>query len=72
METIRTAITEGRLLSLEELSKDDAIKVLCESIEKSNLIPKEFNILKSVLERESLTNTYLGFNIACPHARVDY
>lgn len=72
METIRTAITEGRLLSLEGLSKEESIKVLCESIEKSNLISKEFNILKSVLERESLTNTYLGFNIACPHARVAY
>jgi len=72
MEAIRSAITEGRLISLEEHSKDGAIRILCDSIEKSNLIPKEFNLLKSVLERESITNTYLGFNIACPHARIAY
>ncbi|HPC38097.1 MAG TPA: magnesium transporter [Exilispira sp.] len=72
MEPIRTAITEGRLISLKGLSKEQAIRTLCESIEKSNLIPKEFNLQKAVLDRESLTNTYLGFNIACPHARIPY
>lgn len=72
MDSIRNAITEGRLILIEGLSKKNALEELCKIIQKSKQIPENFDIINSVLERESITNTYLGFNIACPHARMPF
>ncbi len=72
MDPIKSAITEGRLISLDNLAKEESIKVLCESISKTNILPLDFSIFESVVKRENLTNTYLGYNIACPHARMPF
>ncbi len=72
MQPIKNAITEGRLINLEGLSKDEVLKTLSFAIEKSKQTPPELDIYKSILDREMITNTYLGFNIACPHTRIPW
>lgn len=70
MQPIKNAMTEGMFINLEGLSRDEALKTLSVAIEKSKQTPPDFDIYKSILDREMITNTYLGFNIACPHARI--
>lgn len=72
MQPIKNAMTEGMFINLEGLSRDEALKTLSVAIEKSKQTPPDFDIYKSILDREMITNTYLGFNIACPHTRIPW
>lgn len=72
MEVIKSAITEGRLIELEINSKNDALKILSDKILASGLIPQNFDVYNHISNRENQLNTYLDYNIASPHCRLDY
>ncbi|MCX8058009.1 MAG: magnesium transporter [Spirochaetes bacterium] len=72
MEAIISAVTEGRLIEIENLNKEEVLKLLTEKIKNLNIIPENYDIYNLIIEREKQLNTYLDFNIASPHCRIDF
>lgn len=63
-------LTEKNIvLGLDAGSKEDAIYQLSLILEKNGDITDASNFTKDVLERESLTTTGIGNNIAIPHGK---
>ncbi|MDD4102676.1 MAG: magnesium transporter [Kiritimatiellae bacterium] len=68
---ILKAIGEGRLIELPPCDKNQALRMLAESLQTSAGFPASHNILENVMRREEQAITYLKYGIACPHARSD-
>ncbi|HNZ48296.1 MAG TPA: magnesium transporter [Candidatus Hydrogenedentes bacterium] len=67
---IQQAIEEGRVIELPLCNKEEALRILAESLESARdgdaAVP---SIIDSILHYESQSTAYLGYGIACPHAR---
>lgn len=70
MRAILAALEEGRLIELPDPDKKDSLTLLASLIEAVPGIPPNARIVESIFAREAQANTYLGFGIACPHART--
>ncbi len=70
MQSFLTAILEDRLLELSSTDKTEALQVLARRVGEPQDHEARDKIVRQVLERESQANTYLGYGIACPHARL--
>lgn len=65
------AIEEGRLIELPPCDKETALRLLSEQIALTPGFQAQAGLLQNVLQREAQAITYLGYGIACPHARAD-
>lgn len=54
---------------LKATSKEDAIKILIEELEKNNYLNDKKKFYSDVLERESTFPTYIGDEIGLPHSQ---
>lgn len=54
---------------LNAASKEDAIKILIEELEKNNYLNDKEKFYSDVLERESTFPTYIGDEIGLPHSQ---
>lgn len=54
---------------LKATSKEDAIKILIEELEKNNYLNDKEKFYSDVLERESTFPTYIGDEIGLPHSQ---
>jgi nitrogen PTS system EIIA component len=70
MKSILTAIEEGRLIELSTDDKAKALEYLAILLEAIPGIGSAVDIVKEVMERETLANTGIGKGIACPHMRT--
>lgn len=65
------AIEEGRLIELPACDKATAFRLLSERIAGTPGFKQDSGLLQNVLQREAQAITYLGYGIACPHARAE-
>lgn len=54
---------------LNASSKEDAIKILIEELDKSNYLSDKEKFYSDVLEREATFPTYIGHEIGLPHSQ---
>lgn len=66
VQVINTALVD---LTVEGLSRDAVIQQLAKKIEQENRLKDFFGYMDSVMEREELTSTGIGFGIAIPHGK---
>lgn len=59
-------------LTVEGLSRDAVIQQLAERIEQDNRLESLDGYIDSVMERETLTSTGIGFGIAIPHGKSSH
>lgn len=63
-------ITEELInLDMKSMNKEDAIKELAKKVFQSGRIDNYDQYIESVFERESMTSTGIGFQIAIPHGK---
>jgi mannitol/fructose-specific phosphotransferase system IIA component (Ntr-type)/uncharacterized coiled-coil protein SlyX len=72
MDTLLDALQEGRLIELPDNDKFHSLQFLSHIIEAIPSVPNGTDVAGLVLHREKNTNTALGKNFACPHARVPF
>lgn len=56
---------------LDLYSKEDIIKHLAFLMDKKNRLKNVNEYIKSVIDRENLTNTYVGYGVGIPHGKTD-
>ncbi|OQY37928.1 MAG: hypothetical protein B6226_04395 [Candidatus Cloacimonetes bacterium 4572_65] len=67
---ISNFISEDRIKELEATNKDDALSEMIELISTSDNILNIKAFKKSILKREKLMSTGIGYGIAVPHAKI--
>lgn len=72
MNSILTALQEGRLFELPDNDKTSALQFLAHVIAAFPQVPADIDIFEHVMKREESFNTALGKGWACPHARVSF
>ncbi len=70
--SLSQAINEGRVFELPACDKATALRLLAEKITASQKIPADFQLLDGIERREAQSLTYLGYGVACPHARSEH
>lgn len=60
-----------RVILLEHASKEEVLVNLVDLLAKSPLVKKRDELLKGILERETLMSTGIGFGIGVPHVRIN-
>ena len=56
---------------LEVSTKEEAIKVLIDTLYKNNVVEDKEGFYKAVLDREKVVSTGIGMGLAIPHAKTD-
>lgn len=70
MRAILTALEEGRLIELPDPDKRDSLTLLASLIEAVPGVRSNSQVVEHILAREEQASTYMGYGIACPHART--
>lgn len=63
-------LVEGGTIEIESRDRNHALRELVAVLAKSPHIPSEAAFYRSILEREKLISTGIGFGIAIPHAKT--
>jgi fructose-specific phosphotransferase system IIA component len=58
-------------LNLQARQKTDALREVAQLLNKTNCVTDFEAFFQEILEREHVSNTALGHNVAIPHARTD-
>lgn len=69
MKSLLNALQEGRLVELPVNDKDKVLEYLALLIEAIPDIGSSQDLVKEVKEREAISNTGIGYGVACPHVR---
>lgn len=51
-------------------SRDDALQLLVEELDKSGKLPEKKTFFKAILDREKIVSTGIGMGVALPHAKL--
>jgi fructose-specific phosphotransferase system IIA component len=70
MLRISSLITPERIVDLKATTKNEALKELFTVVESSPEITNGNDFEESVLEREKILSTGIGFEIAIPHVKI--
>jgi nitrogen PTS system EIIA component len=70
MRAMLTALEEGRLIELPDPDKRDSLTLLASLIEAVPGVRSDSQVVERILAREAQASTYMGYGIACPHART--
>jgi len=70
MPKLANLITVDRIIDLKSTTKNDALRELFTVIESAPEITNGSDFEKSVLEREQILTTGIGFEIAIPHVKI--
>lgn len=69
-EVIRVMLSNDRLVFLKTNTKKEVIQELVEVLTNSPYIEDREELLSSLLEREEIMSTGIGFGIAVPHVKI--
>ena len=70
MMKLSSLITADRIVDLKATTKRDALKELFRVIEKAPEITDRRKFETSIIERENILTTGIGFEFAVPHVRI--
>jgi PTS system fructose-specific IIC component len=70
MINLSTLITPERIVDLKAATKNDALKELFRVIEQAPEITDSKKFETSIIERENILTTGIGFEIAVPHVKI--
>lgn len=63
-------LSSDRVVFLDDVSKENALKTLCAVLASSPLVPNEEELQSAIFRREELMSTGIGFGVGVPHVRL--
>lgn len=70
---LKELIKENNInLNLQGKNKDEVFKEMIDILEQNNLLIDRKNFTEDIYERESLSNTGIGFGIGIPHSKSEF
>ena len=63
-------LTEKRIVTVKDKTKDAALKTLVRVLAKTPQVAKERELSKAISDRERILSTGIGYGIAIPHAKI--
>lgn len=63
-------LSADRVVFLDGVSKENALKTLCAVLGSSSLVPSEEELQAAIFRREELMSTGIGFGVGVPHVRL--
>lgn len=69
--SLSTILSEDRLVFLDTVEKKSVLKQLAGVLAQSPLVHQQEELESSILRREELMSTGIGFGVGVPHVRID-
>lgn len=70
MSELGDMLDEGRILILDGVEKEEALRRLVDAVARDPRIGDRETLLRAVREREAVMSTAIGLGVAVPHARL--